>query len=414
MIIIFLGIAWLLGLWIASLSNVSPWVWIAAGVVTLVLAIVFRRKKRMGLIFGMVAFLSFGAGRSESAVTQIDAGHIAHYNGLNDVVVTGLVDDEPELHDRVILLKLRSESIKLPGSELVPVEGNVQVVAPRFPAVPYGARLQLSGHLEAPDEDLDFDYRTYLARRDIYSQIAWPEITVLEQGMGNPIYHAIYDIKEQAQSTIYRILPDPQAALLSGILLGNDDEIPPDLEEQFRISGLSHIIAISGFNIAILAGVLLAVSKPFLGHRRSAWFVLAGIALYTILVGADAAVVRAAIMGALFVIATRLMGRPTFAPAGLFTAAIIMTLANPNILWDVGFQLSFAATLGLMLFVGPWGQWAETRLQTSLGSDKGRQLTRLLSEVVFATLAAMLFTLPIILFYFGQLSLVSPAANLFV
>jgi competence protein ComEC len=131
-------------------------------------------------------------------------------------------------------------------------------------------------------------------------------------------------------------------------------------------------------------------------------------------VGADATVVRAAIMGALFVIAARLMGRPTFAPAGLFTAAIIMTLANPLILWDVGFQLSFAATLGLMLFVGPWGQWAETWLQTSLGSDKAKQLTRLLSEVVFATLAAMLFTLPIILFYFGQLSLVSPVANLFV
>jgi competence protein ComEC len=161
---------------------------------------------------------------------------------------------------------------------------------------------------------------------------------------------------------------------------------------------------IYGFNIAILAGVLLAVSKPFLGHRRSAWFDLAGIALYTVLVGADAAVVRAAIMGALFVIAARLMGRPTFAPAGLFTAAISMTLANPFSLWDVGFQLSFAATLGLMLFVGPWGQWAETRLQTSLGSDKARKLTRLLSEVVFATLAAMLFILPIILFCFGQLS----------
>ena len=123
MIIIFLGIAWLLGLWIASLSNGSPWIWIAAGVATLVLAITLRRKKRLGLVLGIVAFLCLGAGRSESAVTQIDEGHIAHYNGLNDVMVAGLVDDEPELHDRVILLKIKSESIELPGNEPAPVEG---------------------------------------------------------------------------------------------------------------------------------------------------------------------------------------------------------------------------------------------------------------------------------------------------
>ena len=77
---------------------------------------------------------------------------------------------------------------------------------------------------------------------------------------------------------------------------------------------MTHIIAISGFNIAILTGLLLAASRPLFGLRWSAWFVLLGIGFYTVLVGADAAVVRAAIMGALLVIATRLLGRPTFAP----------------------------------------------------------------------------------------------------
>ena len=130
---------------------------------------------------------------------------------------------------------------------------------------------------------------------------------------------------------------------------------------------------IYGFNIAILAGILLAVSKPFLGNKRSAWFVLAGIILYTILVGADAAVVRAAIMAALLVIAARLLGRPTFAPAGLFAAAIIMTLIDPFIIWDIGFQLSFAATLGLMLYVGPVSQWTDTRLQPKIGPEQAQK-----------------------------------------
>jgi ComEC/Rec2-related protein len=125
-------------------------------------------------------------------------------------------------------------------------------------------------------------------------------------------------------------------------------------------------------------------------------------------------VVRAAIMGALLVIATRLLGRPTFAPARLFTAAIAMTLINPFILWDVGFQLSFAATLGLMLYLGPWSQWTQNNLRRIADPETASRLTRTLSEVVLATIAAMLLTLPLILYHFERLSLISPIANLFI
>ena len=95
-----------------------------------------------------------------------------------------------------------------------------------------------------------------------------------------------------------------------------------------------------------------------------------GILFYTILVGADAAVVRAAIMGAMFIVALLILGRPTFIYAALFSAALFMTLANPLILWDVGFQLSFMAVLGLMLYVGPWGKLISRRLEPRIGEDK--------------------------------------------
>jgi competence protein ComEC len=241
-----------------------------------------------------------------------------------------------------------------------------------------------------------------------------PGITLESTNEGSPIYRAIYAIKDRARATIQRALPDPQAALLTGILLGDDSGLPPELEEQFRTTGMTHIIAISGFNIAILTGLLLAASRPLFGLRWSAWFVLLGIALYTVLVGADAAVVRAAIMGALFVIATRLLGRPTFAPAGLFTAALVMTLVNPFIPWDVGFQLSFVATLGLMLYVGPWSQWTQNNLRRFADPETASRLTRSISEVILATMAAMLLTLPLILYHFERLSLISPIANLFI
>ena len=90
-------------------------------------------------------------------------------------------------------------------------------------------------------------------------------------------YGTIFAIKDRARATIQKLLPDPQAALLIGILLGDDSGLAPELEEQFRVTGLTHIIAISGFNIAILVGLLVVVSKPFLGRRRAAWFVLAGL-----------------------------------------------------------------------------------------------------------------------------------------
>jgi competence protein ComEC len=109
-----------------------------------------------------------------------------------------------------------------------------------------------------------------------------------------------------------------------------------------------------------MAAILLKGSQPFVGRRWSAWVALGGVFICAVLVGAEASVVRAAIMTGIFIFATHFMGRPTFTAAGLFTAAIVMILANPNILWDVGFQLSFAATLGLMIYIYPWKQWVDT------------------------------------------------------
>ena len=322
--------------------------------------------------------------------------------------------DEPEPHDRVTILKLEAESIELPSQETEQVDGLVQIIAPIYPAVPYGARLRVQGDLEPPGQGADFDYQAYLARRGIYTQMSWPEIQLLEEGQGNPIYHAIYEIKDRAQASINQSLPDPQAALLSGILLGNEDQIPPELEEQFRVSGLSHIIAISGFNIAILAAILLRGSRPFVGRRTSAWVALGGVAIYAVLVGAEASVVRAAIMAAIFIFATRFLGRPTFAAAGLFTAAVLMTLANPNIIWDVGFQLSFTATLGLMIYVDPWRSWVESGAGKIVSPGSAKRVAKFFGDIIIATLAAMLLTLPLIIYHFQQLSVVSPLANLFV
>ncbi|MGW8319654.1 MAG: DNA internalization-related competence protein ComEC/Rec2, partial [Candidatus Promineifilaceae bacterium] len=413
MTIIYLAAAWLVGLWLASVTAASSQSWLVLGISSLGAALLLGRFRQPRAWLLGLAFLSLGAARYAAAQPNIDPGRVAYYNGREQVLVTGLVAGEPERNERDLQFHLRAETLALDDYNRQEVEGLVLVTTPLDPRIRYGTRLQAAGRLESPPQGTTFDYAAYLARRGINSAMNRPEITILAPNQGSPVYQNIYRLKDRARQTIDRLLPDPQGALLAGILLGDDSQLPAELADQFRTTGLTHIIAISGFNMAILAGILLALGRPLFGQRWSGWFALAGIALYTLLVGAGASVVRAAIMAGLFIIAARLLGRPTFAPAGLFTAAILMTLANPFTLWDVGFQLSFAATLGLMLYVGPWANWLENRLQGQTGPENGRQAARLVSEILLSTLAAMLLTLPLIMVHFGQLSLVSPLANLF-
>lgn len=119
-------------------------------------------------------------------------------------------------------------------------------------------------------------------------------------------------------------------------------------------------------------------------------------------------------MGALFIVALQFLGRPTFLPATLFAAALFMTMANPLALWDAGFQLSFMAVLGLILYVGPWSRRISGRLEPRLGLDKAQRVTHMIADVSLATIAATAMTLPIMLYQFDTFSLISPLANLLI
>lgn len=414
MTLVQLGIAWIMGIWLASRLDVSLAAWLATAVATAAGAILLRRNPTTRLALVAVAAMALGGARYTTAVPTIDSTHVAYYNGSPDVTLTGLVSDEPDVRDRSTNLRVSVQSITLPDGTTRTVDGLILAQVPRFPAVAYGSSVTLRGALETPPEDESFSYKDYLARQGIFSMLNQPRVTVLAEGKGSALYHAIYAVKERAHAVINALIPAPQSALLSGILLGNDNGMPQDLSDAFRATGLTHIIAISGFNIAILTAILAGLCEPFMPRRAAALFAIFGIAVYTILVGADASVVRAALMGSIFLLATRWVGRPNFAYASLFLAAVVMTLANPHTLWDVGFQLSFTATLGLMLYATPFTRWTERWLNRYLDRDIVQRLMGLLSEAVLITLAAQVLTLPLMIAYFGQVSLISLVANAFV
>jgi competence protein ComEC len=163
----------------------------------------------------------------------------------------------------------------------------------------------------------------------------------------------LYRFRAHLIEIIARIFPAPESGLITGIILGPRNNISDDLYNAFRNSGTSHIIAISGFNIAILAALISAICLRAFGHWKGAITALIAIALYAMLVGGGASVVRASIMGGLAIMAQQI-GRKQAGLNTLALTAFVMLLFNPMLLWDVGFQLSFFATLGLVWFASPF------------------------------------------------------------
>ncbi len=386
--------------------------WLVLAVFSLTLAYAVRRNRSWRLFLACVALFAFGAGRYAWAVRPLPADHIAHDVDTGYVTLTGIVARDPDIRDNHINLAVQVESIEQNGQPRA-AQGLVLVQAPRQGRYAYGDRVTVSGSLLTPPEFDDFSYRDYLARRGIHAMIPDARVDILAHDQGQPWYALLYHLKDRAQTTINHLLPSPQAPLLSGILLGVDSGIPDHVREDFNQTGTSHVIAISGANIIVVMGVLLGLLQPAFGKKRAAWITLSGVAIYTLFVGADPAVVRAAIMGSLALLAAR-SGRRAHGLTSLAFATWLMTVWNPFTLWDIGFQLSVAATAGVVLFSRRWAGHLENRLKRLFARQTARQVTRWLAEPVVVSLAAQATTTPLILLYFGRLSVISLVANILI
>ncbi len=415
MTLFYLGLAWLLG--VAGASLLAPPVPVLVtlaipGVGTLLMWLRERVPRLLALCW---LVLLAGCARTVLATPSYGPDHLATYRDTSEnVTVTGVVDREPDVRDTFQLLRVRAESITL-GDEATSrteaAHGLLLARVARYPARQYGERLSLSGRLATPQVFPDFDYRDYLARQGIYVVMYYPKVRVLDQNQGSPFWHALYDFRQHVSVVITHILPEPHAALLSAILLGKRSGIPASLYAQFNATGTSHIIVISGSNIAILCGVLLRVVTRLAGRRIALYASLLGITAYVLLAGADAPVMRAAIMGGLYMLALR-FGRRAEVRTSLMFAATLMTLINPAWLRDPGFQLSFSATAGLIWLV----PLLEDVLNRWLSRLPGAAalLSGLLGDGLVVTLAAQITTLPVIAYHFGRVSPVSLLTNVLI
>ena len=410
MLLVYLAVGWVAGIVIAGAIDPPWYALVLAGLVALAVGVFLRRDTRARVGAACLIAVVLGAVRLLHATPRFDEYSLASYNGQGRVAVEGVIVGEPDEREGYTELRLAAKSLAESDGTVHAVDGMALVRGPRYPRRQYGDRVIVEGRIETPHSAGVFSYQDYLARQGIHTVFDWSKSTLVAQGQASPVRRMLLRFKGRVREALAAVLPEPEASLLAGILLGVDSGIPRDLMDDFATTGTTHIIAISGFNLTIVAGVFAGLARRLVGRRRAFFVASASVAIYTVLVGASASVVRAAVMAFLFLWA-RYLGRSASAWVSLGAAAIVMTACNPHLLWDVGLQLSFAATLGLMAFTTPFEQalqWVSDRLGGSAQVDRAIGLS---SAVLVPTLAATVTTMPLIVHHFGRLSAVTLLAN---
>lgn len=406
-------LSWCAGIVIANtFSVISTQLWLISIIVTMVFAgwIWSTRWRGVYLVWSCVLLGAF----SLSIIPKTSP--IAAYNGQT-TSVSGMVSTAPDRRDDRTQLRLESgwiyDSVQ---DEWLPTSGQVLVNADRLIDVTYGDYVTVTGQLITPGEFDTFSYRDYLARGGIHTVIERADVIPMVDtpNGGNPLVSWLYETRQSAHRVVMMGLPDPQAALLSGILLGEERGIEPALGDAFSAVGAAHIIAISGFNMVIVAAVITRIMSRLTDRKGIILSTgTAVIVTYTLFVGANGAVVRAAVMTVIMMFG-QYLDRPTYLPASLAFSVWVLLLFNPLWLWDISFQLSVAAVLGIFVFVPPLTTLFDRLWRQLLSESQARTVGDWLQEPLVVSIAAMLTTSPLIVLYFQRLSVVALLVNVLI
>ena len=348
------------------------------------------------------------------------------------IILSGIIDVEPDMKPTTQVFSVHVDSFADPSvasssSPQTKIDTRILVSSKLYPRYSYGDRLLITGKIAFPrnfsdggssagdeaGEDLSetrtFDYVHYLSKDGIFFIMKNPAIIVTATGAGNPVYEKLFAFKEAFLENIRRVLGEPEASLAAGEIVGDKASLGKTLTDDFRRSGLIHIVILSGYSIAIIAGSIqrLLSVVPFLPRWARLASGATGILLFGIMIGGKATAVRACIM-AIMSISAKIIYRDYHALRALILTAYLMILYNPYVLpYDASFQVSFTATLGLILL----GKHIEHVL---------KKFPRLFPErfeiraLVTSTMATQIAVAPLLLCMMGDASVVGLIANLIV
>lgn len=403
------AVAMLLGIIIAQ--RCDSYAWVLGSILLLFLCALFIYRRYRSLLFillGFLLFYSIGGLRYLYAKDGV-INRFLEYDS-NPVEIYGVIKSYPDIKTARITCVVAIEEIRTNG-KMRRMDGKVLLSMPKeedIRLLDYGRRVKIRGELALPKGRRNpggFDYQAYLAGNGVSATVfAMPSDVVIQKGQGANVLEASgLRIRNAVIDVINKTLPTQQAGLLNGMLIGYREGLDKNVQSAFSEAGITHIMAVSGANIAFIIFPLLFLFKKMrVGSRMSYLITLGVLVLFVYVTGFEPSVVRAVLMAGIV-----LLGKILLREADIFTslslAAILMLLHNPLLLSNIGFQLSFAATLSLVLFYPPIKEKIQHRC-----------LPDFIADVLAATLAAQIGVLPISVYHFNQISIISILSNLLV
>ena len=333
-------------------------------------SIIFWHKKIARFLILCSFFFTLGVWRFTITIPNCnDLKQICSYNN-HTVTIIGRISSEPDARIDYTQYKLSVISV----GDMDNIQGHFLVKARRYPEFKYNDTVRVICNLQKPASTATstFRYDKYLVKDDIWSICSFPKISSMSEtqtDIAPKLMQGILWFKSKISDRINHLWNEPESSLMAGLLYGSKSGLPPELIEDFSKTGVTHIIAVSGFNVTIIITVLMSVLIAAGFWRRQAyWAILIFLTLFVLFTGATASVARAAFMGAL-VLTAQYVGRQSSIGNILVAAATIMVILNPYlIVWDVGFQLSFLATIGLV-YISPILQGVITSPTPAKGGD---------------------------------------------
>lgn len=282
-----------------------------------------------------------------------------------------------------------------------PLHGKISIIAKPYPQYKYGDLIQLESVIKKPEKE----FASYLEKEGVLGTVNFPKTNLIASGHGTKIKHALLSFKEKIIASFQKTLSGEKSAFLAGLTLGERGEFSKEFKDKMSQSGTTHLVALSGYNISILAAAVFLVLGQFFSRRKSFWFSLAIIFGFVVMTGAETSVVRAAVMGSIFLVSQQAQRLYSFRNS-IAIAAFFMILFNPKILkFDIGFQLSFAALLGIVYLMPAIVKFFKIEGDGSFMAWK---------ENLITTASAQMAVFPLLILNFGQFSFLSLISNVLI